>query len=87
MFKAEGTSMSNDKSPALKVVINGQEREISFEQLALSNNLAQEALVRLLVQQKLIEPKDLMAEMEKVRKERYRMFNPEEGPSGSKEDG
>ena len=47
-------------------------RDISYEELALSNNLAQEALVRLLIQKKLFEPKELMEMMEMVKKERYR---------------
>lgn len=71
-----------ENKPALKIVVNGQEREISFEELALSNNLAQEALVRLLVQKNIVEPKELLEEMEQVRKERYRMFNEGEKPSG-----
>lgn len=61
-----------DKNIALKMVINGEERDITFEELALSNNLAQEALVRLLITNKVISAKDLMDVMEKVKKERYR---------------
>ena len=67
--------MAENKPPLLKVVINGQEREISFEELTLSNNLAQEALVRLLVQKNIISPKELIDNMEQVRKERYRTVN------------
>ncbi len=61
-----------DKNVALKMVINGEERDITYEELALSNNLAQEALVRLLIEKKIFEPKELMDMMEKVKKERYR---------------
>ena len=61
-----------EKNIALKMVINGEERDITFEELALSNNLAQEALVRLLITNKLISAKDLMDVMEQVKKERYR---------------
>lgn len=61
-----------EKNVALKMVINGEERDITFEELALSNNLAQEALVRLLIQKKVFEPKELMEVMEAVKKERYR---------------
>jgi hypothetical protein len=61
-----------DKKVALKMVVDGKERDISFEELVLSNNLAQEALVRLLIDKKLFEPKELMEMMETVRKERYR---------------
>ncbi|MCP4566927.1 MAG: hypothetical protein GY841_05035 [FCB group bacterium] len=77
--------MAENKPPALKIVVNGQEREISFEELALSNNLAQEALVRLLVQKNIIEPKELMEQMEQVRKERYRMFSEGDKSSGGQE--
>ncbi|MFZ1684592.1 MAG: hypothetical protein WAU88_10740 [Candidatus Zixiibacteriota bacterium] len=61
-----------NKNVALKMVVDGVEKEVTFEELALSNNLALEALVRLMVDKKLIEPKELMDMMEKVRKERYR---------------
>lgn len=63
--------MSENRT-AIKMVINGEERDISFEELALSNNLAQEALVRVLIEKKLFTPKELMEMMETVRKERYR---------------
>jgi hypothetical protein len=62
----------SDEKMALKMVINGEEREISYEELALSNNLAQEALVRLLIEKKLFEPDELLKMMEMVKKERYR---------------
>jgi hypothetical protein len=62
----------DDKKVALKMVIDGKEREITYEELALSNNLAQEALVRLLIEKKLFEPKELIDMMETVKKERYR---------------
>ncbi len=61
---------------AIKMVVDGQVREITFEQLALSNNLAQEALVRLLVRKKLIDPNDLVDEINAVQKERYRVGEP-----------
>jgi hypothetical protein len=61
-----------EQKVALKMVINGKERDVSYEELALSNNLAQEALVRLLIEKKLFEPKELMKMMETVKKERYR---------------
>ncbi len=64
--------MADEKKFALKMVVDGKERNVSFEELALSNNLAQEALVRLLIEKKIIEPKDMMEMMQKVRKERYR---------------
>jgi hypothetical protein len=64
--------MADEKKFALKMVVDGKERDVSFEELALSNNLAQEALVRLLIEKKIIDAKDMMEMMQKVRKERYR---------------
>ena len=61
-----------DKDVALKMIVNGKERDVTFQELALSNNLAQEALVRLLIMKKQIEAKELMEMMETVKKERYR---------------
>ena len=63
---------------ALRMVIDGQERKITYEELALSNNLAQEALVRLLVKKKLIAPDDLLKEINAVKEERYRV-EPDKG--------
>lgn len=62
----------DNKNVALRMVIDGKEREVTYEELALSNNLAQEALVRLLIEKKLFEPKELIKMMETVKKERYR---------------
>lgn len=74
--------MTDEKRPspyALRLVIDGKERLISYEELALSNNLAQEALVRLMVRKKLITPEELLEEINTVKTERYR---PE--PGGAK---
>jgi hypothetical protein len=63
------------KSPgriALKIIMGDKERDVTYEELCLSNNLAQEALVRLLVKKKIIKSEELLKEMEQVRKERYR---------------
>ena len=57
---------------ALKIVMGDKEREVTYEELCLSNNLAQEALVRLLVKKKILKSEELLKEMERVRKERYR---------------
>jgi len=57
---------------AMKMVIGDEEREISFEELALSNNLSQQALVSLLVKNKVIDGKELMDEIARIRKEQYR---------------
>ena len=63
-----------EKKVALKMIVNGEEKDITFEELALSNNLAQEALVRVLINKKMIEPKELLDMMETVKKERYRQI-------------
>lgn len=57
---------------ALKMVVDGKERDVTFEELALSNNLAQEALVRLLIEKNLFTAKELLEWIEKVKQERYR---------------
>ena len=67
----------DEKKVALKMIIDGKEKDITFEELALSNNLAQEALVRLLIDKKLFEPKELLKMMEVVKKERYRNIDQE----------
>jgi hypothetical protein len=64
--------MTDEKKVALKMIVDGEEKDISFEELALSNNLAQEALVRLLIEKKMFTPQELLEVMEKVKKERYR---------------
>jgi hypothetical protein len=61
-----------DKKVALKIFIGDKVREITYEELCLSNNLAQEALVRLFVKKKIFKSEELLKEMEQVRKERYR---------------
>jgi hypothetical protein len=61
-----------DRRVALRVIIGDKEREVTFDELCLSNNLAQEALVRLLVKKKVLKPEEMVSEIEQVRKERYR---------------
>ena len=78
--------MNDRKPPALKLMVDGKMREISFEELTLSNNLAQEALVRLLIVKKILEPKEYIEMMEQVKKERYKHIDPEEAEGGSEED-
>ncbi len=63
------------KKVALKMIVDGKERDITFEELALSNNLAQEALVRVLIEKKVIEPIELLSMMETFKKERYRQID------------
>ena len=64
--------MTERKPAALKLVIDGVEREVSYEQLTLSNNLAQEALVRVLVEKGIVDPKELLEAMQKVKAERFK---------------
>lgn len=45
---------------------------MSFEELALSNTLSLEALVRVLARSGEINPNELLEEMEKVKAERFR---------------
>jgi hypothetical protein len=61
-----------DKKVALRIIVGDKEREVTFDELCLSNNLAQEALVRLLVKKQIFKPEELVQEIEQVRKERYR---------------
>lgn len=72
----------DDQHPAyaLRMVIDGHERKVTYEELALSNNLAQEALVRLLVKKKLINPDELLVEINTVKEERYRVDAPATPP-------
>lgn len=58
---------------ALTVAVGDKRRAISFKELTLSNNFALEALVKLLVDNKIIDVQDLQATMDSVRKERYQM--------------
>lgn len=66
--------MSEDSSKrvALKVVVGDQIREVTFDELTLSNNLGLEALVKVLVDKGVFKPEELQQEMERIRKERYR---------------
>ncbi len=61
-----------DRRVALRIIVGDQEREVTFDELCLSNNLAQEALVRLMIKKKLFTPEELGREIEQVQKERYR---------------
>ncbi|MFH1501966.1 MAG: hypothetical protein ABIG03_02850 [Candidatus Eisenbacteria bacterium] len=54
------------------LVKDGVKREVSFEELALSNTLSLEALVRVLARAGGVDPKELLEEMEKVKAERFR---------------
>ncbi len=60
------------KRVALKVSIHGQVRDVTFDELTLSNNLGLEALVTLLVHKGVFKADELQSEMERIRKDRYR---------------
>lgn len=67
----------NDNEPvksnvAMRMVVDGKEHVITFEELTLSNNLAQEALVSLMIRKNLIDGQELLDEITRIRKERYR---------------
>jgi hypothetical protein len=65
-----------EEKPARKsgliLVKDGVQREVSFEELALSNTLSLEALVRVLSRNGNVDPGELMEEMEKVKAERFK---------------
>ncbi|EQB62548.1 MAG: hypothetical protein RBG1_1C00001G0127 [candidate division Zixibacteria bacterium RBG-1] len=60
------------KKVALKIIVDGKEKEISFEELTLANNLAQEALVKLLLKKQIFQAPELLEELGRVRQERYK---------------
>jgi hypothetical protein len=76
--------MAEKRPPALKLMVDGKMREITYEELTLSNNLAQEALVRLLIVKKMIEPKEYIDMMEQVKNERYKVLNQKQSPPGNR---
>lgn len=78
---ADGKSrrISFNEDIALTVAVGDQRRAITFKELTLSNNFALEALVKLLVDKKIIDVQDLQATMDSVRKERYQMPGQNQG--------
>ncbi len=60
------------KRPAIKLVTSDGVREISYEELSLSVHMAQEALVKVLIDKKVISPEDFLKALKEVREERYR---------------
>ena len=58
---------------------DGTTKEVSFEELALSTNLASQALVRLLIKKELITGEEFMESMQEMQKTHYKDPNkPEE---------
>lgn len=66
----------NDDRVAMRMVVEGKERVVTYEELTLSNNLAQEALVSILIKKKLIDGQELLEEISRIRKDRYRSGPP-----------
>jgi hypothetical protein len=64
------------KRVALTVLVGDQKREITFDELTLSNNLALEALVKVLVDKNVFKVEELQQVMDLIRKERYTSPNP-----------
>ena len=60
-----------DKKVALKLIIEGKEKEVTFDELTLANNISQEALVRLMIKKNLVTSEELLQELQNVRQERY----------------
>ena len=73
--------ISFNEDVALTVSVGDQRRNITFKELTLSNNFALEALVKLLVDNKIIDVRDLQQTMDKIRQERYQM--PGQNPKGN----
>jgi len=71
--------MSGKDNVAMKMVVDGEVREITVEQLVISNQLSQEALVSLMVKKQLIDPRELLEEIERIRTERYHAGEPDAG--------
>jgi hypothetical protein len=71
---AFGKAKRKDEKPRSGIILvkDGVQREVTFEELALSNTLSLEALVRVLARSGDIDPKELLEEMEKVKAERFR---------------
>jgi hypothetical protein len=63
---------SQSRRVALKVTVGDQVREVTFDELTLSNNLGLEALVKVLVDKGVFKPDELQKEMNRIRELRYR---------------
>ena len=62
--------MENVKKPAMLINVDGETRQVSFEELILSNNLTIEALVRMLAKKGIITSEEFLAQLEEIEKER-----------------
>ncbi len=66
------SNYSRDDRAAMVIKIGGEERVITFEELALSNNLTLEVLVRILVEKGVFTPDEFMQKLAQVEKEQKR---------------
>ena len=65
--------MFDKKKVAMKIQMpDGTVKEVSFEELALSNNLASQAIVRLLIKKGVITGEEFMEAMNEMQKAHYR---------------
>ncbi len=63
---------NSNKRPALIISVDGKEREVTFEELTLSNNLTLEVLMRLLIDKNLIDPDEFMTKLQELKNERFK---------------
>lgn len=57
--------------PILRVTTpDGKVHDVSIAELCITNNITYQALVTMLVRKGLIDPKELLAEVERIQKER-----------------
>jgi hypothetical protein len=75
-FRKPKKKKEEKSKSGLILVKDGVQREVTFEELALSNTLTLEALVRVLAGNGNIDPNALLEEMEKVKAERFREGTP-----------
>ncbi|MCD6418655.1 hypothetical protein J7M00_07725 [bacterium] len=59
------------RKPAMVIDMDGERREISYEELTLSNNITLEALVRLLARKGIITPDEFVKQLEELQNERF----------------
>lgn len=58
------------------LVKDGEKKQVSFEELCLSNTMSMEALVALLVKKKVFKPDELLEAIRIVKDQRYRAGDP-----------
>jgi len=63
--------MAENKSNGyMKMVVDGKEYDVSFEEIAQSNNMLLEALISVLVDKKIIDPEELGKKLQLIHNER-----------------